>query len=151
MLKNSTRNFSLSVLIAALIIAIDQWTKLLVAQGTWASSWIRPLLNEGISFSISLPAWATWILTLGILCWLAIDVIRRKGAKGDWVIFGIIFGGAVSNLIDRLRLGAVFDWIAVPFFSVFNIADIAIVVGLATYVILTWRHSHEARENTRNS
>lgn len=149
--KNLIHKVLLSILFGCGVIGIDQWTKYLVSNGVWSAPWIRPLFNEGISFSIVLPAWATWVLIFGVISWLIYDVIRRSGIKADWALVGVIIGGAISNAIDRIRFGAVFDWISVPYFSVFNIADTAIVVGLAAHILLTWRHSHEARENTRNT
>ena len=48
---------------------------------------------------------------------------------------GVLLGGAVGNLIDRLRFGAVVDFVDVPWWPTFNVADVAIVVGV---VLVVW-------------
>jgi len=55
---------------------------------------------------------------------------------------GILLGGALGNLIDRVRLGAVVDFIDVPWWPTFNFADVAVVVGVALVVWAVLRAGH---------
>jgi len=58
----------------------------------------------------------------------------------SWTTLGLILGGIVGNLIDRLRFGGVTDFISIGWWPAFNIADSAIVVGviLFAYSLLRW-------------
>ena len=49
-----------------------------------------------------------------------------------WLPTGLLVGGAAGNLIDRIRLGAVTDFIKLPHWPAFNVADIAVTVGVVT-------------------
>ena len=58
--------------------------------------------------------------------------------KDTWLVniaFGILFGGIVGNLFDRIVRGFVIDYINVSFFSIFNLADIAITFGVVLLII----------------
>jgi signal peptidase II len=62
----------------------------------------------------------------------------RRLARSPWVVraaLGLILGGAVGNLIDRVRLGYVVDFIDLRWWPVFNVADSAIVIGVALLVV----------------
>jgi signal peptidase II len=104
--------------------------------------WLTLVWNKGVSFGVlnTDAEWTRWVLS-------AFSVIVA-GALAVWVwrverrvlalAVGLIMGGAVGNVIDRLRLGAVTDFIHVtwPWFPwVFNLADSAISVGS---VLLIW-------------
>jgi signal peptidase II len=75
-------------------------------------------------------------------------VIRHSFSPLDnlltWTALGLILGGIVGNLIDRLRLGAVTDFISVGWWPTFNIADSAVVVGaiLFAYSLLRLARKH---------
>ena len=49
-----------------------------------------------------------------------------------WLPTGLLVGGAAGNLIDRIRLGSVTDFIKLPHWPAFNVADIAVTVGVVT-------------------
>ncbi len=99
--------------------------------------------NRGVSFGIlnQDSAWVPWLLSalaaaicVGLFIWL-----RR--AEGRWLAggLGLIIGGALGNVIDRVRYGAVFDFLDVHaagfHWPAFNVADAAITVGVATLLI----------------
>ena len=74
--------------------------------------------------------------------------LHRPGSR---VALGLIAGGIIGNLIDRIRLGSVIDFL---FFYVgqyhwpaFNVADSAICIGVGLYIILTWRNAGAAEKN----
>ncbi|HLZ83933.1 MAG TPA: signal peptidase II [Caulobacteraceae bacterium] len=133
--------------LAALVIALDQAMKHWVLTGLGlAVGESRPMLwplsftlvrNDGISFGFfqTHAPWTRWALaafalavSLALIAW-----VRRADRLVTGVAGGLILGGAVGNLIDRVRLGAVVDFVDVHplvFPWIFNIADSGITVGV---------------------
>ncbi|MFB1486714.1 MULTISPECIES: signal peptidase II [unclassified Thiocapsa] len=115
------------------------------------------MFNTGAAFSFLADAggWQRWLLALaavGITVALTVWLLRLKSGE-DTLAFGLalLIGGAVGNLIDRVMLGHVVDFIQVylPFIPLaifnpwpsFNIADSAISVGVVVMLIATLRES----------
>ena len=104
--------------------------------------WLTLVWNKGVSFGVlNIDAeWTRWVLSafsLGVAAALAVWVWRVDRPVLALAV-GLIIGGAVGNAIDRVRLGAVTDFIDVTrlwFPWVFNLADSAISVGS---VLLIW-------------
>jgi signal peptidase II len=95
--------------------------------------------NLGVSFSIlggdkAVPAWVLSAVALGICLGLLVWLRRTDREVRGWGI-GLVMGGAIGNVIDRARWGAVFDfadfYIGQWHWPVFNLADVAIVAGVA--------------------
>ncbi|WP_443062963.1 signal peptidase II [Streptomyces sp. NBC_00440] len=140
--------------VAAIAYALDLGSKLAVVAklenhapvkvlGDWLE--LRAMRNPGAAFGIG---GATTILFTLIAVVIALVIIRmaRKLYSGPWAIaLGLLLGGALGNLTDRLfrspggLRGAVVDFIAVRDFSVMNLADWAISCGGALMVILAFR------------
>ena len=133
-------------LTAAAVVIADQAAKLA------AIHWLRP------AESIPLTSWLslTWATNTGgafgvfdssttVLSGIALVVVVALGfvvprlGASRLLALGIaaVMGGAVGNLIDRIRVGFVIDYIDVHFWPVFNIADIAITVGAGLLIIAT--------------
>ena len=127
------------------IVALDQGTKALatslVERGDRVE--VLPFLafenvrNEGIAFGIggdisAVIIGATVVLLLGFLVFLAF-----RGGTGwlVWLPAALLIGGALGNLADRVRDGAVIDFINVPLWPTFNLADVAITVGVLLLLI----------------
>lgn len=143
----------LGLLLAAAVVVLDQASKAYIAtllDGT-ASSAIEVLpffnlvavWNYGVSFGMFNTGAATgaWILTgvaLAIVAGLAIWLFRVKAPLVAAAI-GIVIGGAIGNVIDRVRIGAVFDFadfhVAGWHWPAFNVADSAITVGVIVLLI----------------
>ena len=93
--------------------------------------------NSGIAFSLHLPLaviiFATYVLlAIGIyIAYKDLDLTQKRAQ----LFLGLILGGAFGNLVDRIFQGQVTDFFAVANYPVFNVADIAIVAGLAGIVI----------------
>jgi signal peptidase II len=143
--------------IAVLVIALDQFTKNWVAHHFVYGSRLvlLPVLeitlryNPGAAFSFLADAsgWQRWLFTglavavaFGIVLWL-----RRLDAHRQWLLsvsLSLILAGALGNLIDRLRLGHVIDFIVVhwndAYFPAFNVADSAITVGAILMLLDAW-------------
>jgi len=91
--------------------------------------------NSGIAFGIPMPSWAQIIASLVILFFLVKIGKEYVFAKKNRqflkpALFGIILGGALGNLANRIVLGYVIDFIALRPLPVFNVADIGITIGL---------------------
>ncbi len=136
---------------AAGVVALDQLTKALVLSrldhgipvsvidGFLA---LTLVMNTGLAFGLlaGLPPswrWLVALLSIGALVVLARVAVRvlAQGSRVDTLAIGLVFGGAVGNLIDRARFGAVVDFVDVYFrgwhWPAFNVADSAITVGVA--------------------
>lgn len=97
--------------------------------------------NTGAAFGL-LRGQATWFIVVSALAAIAITAFRREIAKLknlDQIAFGLILGGAVGNLIDRIRLGAVVDFIDIGIRELrwpsFNTADSAISIGVVILAV----------------
>lgn len=136
--------------IAAVVTVLDQVTKALVlarlreglpvpvVEGFLSLTLVK---NAGLAFGLlgDLPAawrWVVALLSIAALLVLARVAVRvlTRGAWLDRTAIGLIFGGAVGNLIDRARFGAVVDFIDVYYRTwhwwAFNVADSAISLGV---------------------
>ncbi len=97
--------------------------------------------NYGIAFSMLLEKRIIIIVISILLISFLIYVLKKDYIlknKDSWLVniaFGILFGGIVGNLFDRIVRGFVIDYINVSFFSIFNLADIAITFGVVLLII----------------
>lgn len=78
------------------------------------------------------------VLALGALAFMLAEIIRRS-ARAQ-VAFGMIVGGAVANLIDRIAHGYVVDYVAARGFYVFNVADACITVGAVAIFLVAFQY-----------
>jgi signal peptidase II len=103
--------------------------------------WLRLQYNSGISFSInnSGPLVTTIVTVIVAVVVVAVGVNANHGAPG--VGFGLLLGGGVANVLDRLAAAPhqVTDFIALSSFPVFNLADVAITAGLVILVVVAMR------------
>ncbi len=110
--------------------------------------------NQGAAFG--LMAGRSLLFIIVALAFVVFLVIKREALKQNWLMsWGgpIAAAGALGNAIDRLLFGYVIDFIDVPFFSIFNIADIGIVVGIALLslgIYLTERKQKDGVNNTQS-
>jgi len=97
---------------------------------------IHHVQNTGIAFGLFGGATAiVALLTSAAIVWMVV-FFRRSGARHPLlpVAFGFLIGGSASNLIDRIRLGHVTDFLDLGFWPAFNLADSFICVGVALLV-----------------
>ncbi len=144
-MKRIIKDYGLLLGIAAVIVAVDQWTKYLVMtnipyQGVWAPwDWLLPYArivhwsNTGAAFGM-LQGYALVFTVLAFLVSGLIIYYFPKISPSDWPLrlaLCMQLGGALGNLVDRLtRGGQVTDFISVGNFAVFNVADASITVGV---------------------
>jgi signal peptidase II len=135
-----------AALVAAFVLAADQITKALVT-GSIAPGESRRLLpgvslvhaeNSGVAFSLLTGSEAVVVaVTAAIIAGVVFLFARRRRRRLLWLAVGLIVGGALGNLLDRVRTGAVTDFIQLPHWPAFNLADTAITLGvLALFLIL---------------
>jgi len=93
--------------------------------------------NSGIAFGV-LSGSGVIVPLLGLVV-LGIVVVwfaRHPFTPLAWLATGLIAGGAIGNLVDRLRHGAVTDFVSVGDFPAFNVADAAITCGVVLFVLI---------------
>jgi signal peptidase II len=139
------------------VVAVDQGTKALatslVDRGERVE--VLPFLafenvrNKGVAFGLgddisAVVVGATVVVLLGLLVFLA---SRSRTGWPIWLPAALLIGGAVGNLADRVRDGAVIDFIDLPLWPTFNLADVAIVVGVLLLLFEVERTESDRRRN----
>jgi signal peptidase II len=134
-----SRGWALALATVGVVVAIDQMTK------AWVLSTVDPherinvffgiditrVKNTGVAFG-ALSGSGTVVLIavaaamLGLLAYFAAHIDKPL----LWLPVGMVFGGAIGNLADRARIDGVTDFIDPVLWPAFNVADIAIVVGV---------------------
>jgi signal peptidase II len=134
----------------AAVLVADQATKqIAVAELAGRSPVDLPLgfeldyvTNTGIAFGLLDDGEALVIaITLAALSLLVAWFARDPTRPGLWAPVGLLAGGALGNLADRVRDGAVIDFLDPPNWPAFNLADVAITVGVALLLLAYWRGS----------
>jgi signal peptidase II len=127
------------------VVAIDQGSKAiatsLVARGDREE--LLPFLafentrNKGVAFGLAGDVSALLIgaMLVGLLALLVFLAARASHRTALWLAAGMLVGGALGNLADRVRDGAVTDFIDLPLWPTFNLADLAIVAGVFLLIL----------------
>ena len=149
---NYLRDYLILFGMGGIIILLDQVTKVLVrrnlALGEWWSpwEWLEPYVrivnwkNTGAAFGI-LPSMGDIIAILAVVVAIGIIYYFPRVPREDWtlrVAMGLTFGGALGNLIDRLTIGWVTDYMSIWRFPVFNVADLCITMGVIVLLLGVW-------------
>jgi signal peptidase II len=133
-----------AVLVAAVVVGLDQLTKHTIAAGIAPGEQKKFLpgvtlvhyRNRGVAFSLfSSGGVLVLVFTLAALAVLIGYFVRRPERKWLWLPTGMLTGGAIGNLIDRIASGAVTDFIKLPYWPAFNVADMSITFGV---LVLLW-------------
>lgn len=140
--------FARAAALAAAIVGLDQLTKDTVAAGIGPGQQ-RSLIpgvhlvhvqNTGVAFGVLSGGGAVVLAcTLLALAALTAYFILHPARRGLWVPTGLLLGGAIGNLIDRLVHGSVTDWIKLPHWPAFNVADMAITFGVIALLFVLER------------
>ena len=139
--------------LTAAVIGLDQWSKQLVERALqlYEARYCLPVFNivrahnHGVAFSMfdSASGWQRWafsglaaVVSVSLTIWLA-RLERRANLLA--AALALILAGALGNVIDRLRLGYVVDFLQVHwhehYFPAFNVADSAITIGAACLLL----------------
>lgn len=131
--------------VVVVVVALDQITKA-IARGAIARGEERDVLgpirlvhvrNDGVAFNLLQGGgWVVMALTFAALALLLAFFATHTGRPYLWLPTGLLLGGAFGNLIDRVRDGAVTDFVKLPLWPAFNVADVAITVGVVVLVIV---------------
>jgi signal peptidase II len=158
-----TRHARYGLVLALVIVVLD------LASKAWMMAFIQArggmvdvlpvfklveVWNRGMSFGLFSDAGAKWVLialavaiSAGVIWWLRAARDWRQG----WAL-GLVLGGAVGNILDRLRFGAVYDFLYFHlgdwYWPAFNLADSAITIGV---ILLIWDSLFEQGESPGKS
>jgi signal peptidase II len=160
--QNETRRVSpsaaaraLTTALAAcgLIVAVDQGSKALVTSelAPGERTEVLPFLafentrNRGVAFGLAGDVSAALIgAALGVLVVFLVFLLLRGGSSRTiWLPAALLVGGALGNLADRVREGAVTDFIDLPGWPTFNLADVAIVAGVLLLMLYAGRGARD--------
>jgi signal peptidase II len=153
-LAQTWRDYVVLLLIAGVIIALDQWTKVLVRTkiplgADWLPdglAWLAPYArirywyNSGAAFGIFQEGNLIFSILAVIVACLILYYLPRVPRQDWWLrlAMSMQFAGALGNLIDRVMFGHVTDFISVGTFAIFNVADSSITVGVAVLILGVW-------------
>lgn len=139
MTRTDRRRIAVTTLVVLLVDGASKlWATAALADGPIDLGWIslRLAQNPGIAFSLGAdsPWWVVTLLTAGAT--VAIAVMALRGQLHPPVAAGLLLGGGLGNLVDRLAGGTVTDFFALDWFPTFNVADVALNVGVALVLLL---------------
>jgi signal peptidase II len=137
--------WALAGLVVALVLLVDQGTKALVRDSI-ADGEQRDVLgplsfvnvhNRGVAFGFLGGGGAiVLVVTFAALVLLLVYFARHAERPLLWLPTGLVLGGALGNLVDRIHQGYVTDFIHLPHWPAFNVADMCITGGVVTLVLV---------------
>jgi signal peptidase II len=145
-----TRPWAFAGVLAALVFLVDQVAKKAIEDNLVPGQYVEVLgpleltlsHNRGVAFGLAGGAGigliAVTLAALGLVVYL---FARDPARRGMWVATGLVAGGALGNLADRVFAGEVTDYIAVGSWPPFNVADIAITCGVALLALIYVREA----------
>jgi signal peptidase II len=151
----SARAWALAGALAAVVLVADQVAKVVVEAQLVPGEQVDVLgplgltlaHNRGVAFGLAggagLPLILVSLLALGVVAYL---FARDPFRPGMWVAAGLLSGGAVGNLVDRVRAGEVTDYVDVLSWPPFNLADMAITAGVLVLAYIYLRDAEREPE-----
>jgi signal peptidase II len=142
-----------AALVMVAVIALDQATKALVRSsvaigdrdGVFPGVEIVHVRNEGVAFSrFSGGGTVVAVIVGAALLALLAYFVTHLDKPLVWLPTGMLLGGALGNVVDRIRDGAVTDFIKLPAWPAFNVADVSITCGVLVLLYVTERPRHAA-------
>lgn len=158
-MKKFLRDYIPLLLVSGLIVLLDQYTKSIVRQNlaleeTWMPwIWLAPYArivhwyNTGVAFGMFQNGNLIFSILAAIVS-IAILVVYPRIPRNEKILriaIMMMLAGAVGNLIDRLTVGHVTDFISVGSFAVFNVADMSITCGVAVLILGIWLQERRDR------
>ena len=142
------RAWALAGLVAAIVLAVDQLTKALVRDDLQVGERrhvvafldLLRTTNDGVAFGALggggvVVALVVAAAIAGLLVYFALHATRPLA----WLPTGMLIGGSLGNVVDRVRDGHVTDFLKVPHWPAFNVADIAITLGVVVLLFVMER------------
>ena len=151
------RAWGLAAALAVVVVILDQVAKSLVEHHIVLGEQVDVLgplkltlsHNEGVAFGLAngggVLLVAITLIALGVVLWL---FARDPARRGMWVATGLLVGGAFGNLIDRIRHGHVTDFIELPHWPPFNLADCGITCGVIILLVIYVREAERAERGS---
>ncbi len=142
--------------VAALVLAADQVAKAIVEAHVTLGEQIDvfgPLgltlsHNRGVAFGLAGGGGTPLVLVTAIALGVVICLFSRNPTRpGMWIATGLLAGGAIGNLADRIRVGEVTDFIDLPPWPPFNLADVSITAGVILLVLIYLREAEREPES----
>lgn len=142
-----------ALVVMAVVVALDQATKALVRASIVPGERdeLLPFLalvhvhNSGVAFGfLGGGGPIVLVVTLAALSLLVGYFAQHAGRPLLWLPTGLLLGGAVGNIVDRLHQGYVTDFVRLPSWPAFNVADMAITVGVVVLVVVLERNARAA-------
>ncbi len=146
----SGRPWRLAGALCGLVVALDQASKAAIEANLVPAEKVDVLgpleltstHNTGVAFGLAAGGGAVVVIsTMAALALIAYLFSRDPARPAMWIAVGLLAGGALGNLADRVRAGAVTDFIDLPLWPPFNLADMAITAGVA---LLAWAYLRES-------
>jgi signal peptidase II len=146
--KATTRAWCRAGGLCLLVLALDQAAKAAIEHNLVIGQKVAVLgplgltlsHNNGVAFGLAGGAGVPLVvITLAALGVVAFLFGRNPTRPGMWVAAGLLAGGALGNLTDRIRADAVTDYIKLPHWPPFNLADVCITVGVLLLVLIYLR------------
>jgi signal peptidase II len=156
MSRAATRAWGLAGALCLAVVIVDQVVKAVIEDQIVLGEKVDVLgplkltlsHNEGVAFGLAggsgAPLVVVTVVALGVVLYL---FSRNPARPMMWIATGLLAGGAIGNLIDRIRAGAVTDFIELPHWPPFNLADCAISVGVVLLVFIYLREAERAPES----
>jgi signal peptidase II len=152
------RAWALAGAVCALVLAADQAAKAAIEAHVAVGEFVEVLgpleltlsHNTGVAFGLAGGAGVKLVLVTGLaLAVFGYLFARNPLRPGMWVAIGLLAGGALGNLVDRLRHDAVTDFVAVGSWPPFNLADVSITLGVVLLVFLYLRDAEREERAER--
>jgi signal peptidase II len=142
--SRTAQSYSRAGLVLAVVLAADQLAKRLViadvakgdSNGVFPGIDIVRVTNKGVAFGAFSGKPVVMVIVAAALVGLVVWFALHAGRPLVWLPTGLLLGGALGNIIDRVRDGAVTDFIKLPLWPAFNLADVAITVGVFALLIV---------------
>jgi signal peptidase II len=131
--------------VGVVVLIIDQLTKRLAVAAIepgQTRTLVPPIdlvyvRNDGVAFSsFAGKPWIVGLLVAVALAALTVWFVRNRTVPYAWLAAGMLAGGAVGNVLDRIVEGAVIDFIKPPKWPAFNLADTSVVIGMGVLVLV---------------
>ena len=143
----ATPAWSRAALLLTVVLVADQVTKALIRGGIDVGESERLVLgtrivhvtNDGVAFGALAGSGLVLVVVLAALAGLVTWFVMHADRPLVWLPTGLLLGGALGNLLDRVRVGAVTDFVKLPAWPAFNVADTAITFGVVALLIVLER------------
>ena len=152
-----SRAWGLAAALCVVVLIIDQVVKDVIEHHIVLGEQVNVLgplkltlsHNEGVAFGLAngggVGLVIVTLIALGVVLWL---FSRDPARPGMWVATGLLAGGALGNLVDRIRHGHVTDFIELPHWPPFNLADCAITCGVVILLVIYVREAERAERGS---